>query len=139
MKKLSKNISWSELKCKDGTPYPEKWEDRGRRLAELFEDIRNLTGNFPIEVYSAYRTEEWNRKIKGARNSQHKLGRALDLHHSVLTNNEFYEIIWTNREELRIRGLGRYKTFIHVDIRPSDKIVVWLGSGVKDSQGKENA
>jgi len=133
MNKISAHLNWKELACKDGTPFPIKWEDRAKRLADLFEDIRSLSGNNPIQIYSAYRTVFHNKKIKGATNSQHLYGRALDLHHTELSPSEFYEIIRSNVAILRIKGLGRYKTFTHVDIRPTDNLVVWTGSGLKDS------
>lgn len=130
----SKHLSWKELRCKDGTEYPEKWrKDRAVKLAFVFETIRSVW-NRPIKIDSAYRTESWNRKIGGARFSQHTQGRALDLRPpDGVTLNEFYNTIKEFATELGIGGLGKYKTFVHVDIRPSDKLVVWSGTGVKDS------
>jgi uncharacterized protein YcbK (DUF882 family) len=133
--KPSKHLSWNELKCKDGSRYPQEYIDDGRceRLVELFEDIRTLCGNIPIKVYSAYRTIEYNKLIGGTLHSQHVQGRALDLHHTSLTNNEFYKLIRINAKLLGIGGLGRYKTFVHVDIRPGNRIAYWAANGVKDS------
>ena len=73
----SEHLSWKELACKDGTPYPEKFKLDGRvfQLALVFEDIRSIW-NKPIVIHSAYRSPEHNRKIGGARNSQHVEGRA---------------------------------------------------------------
>lgn len=134
MNKLSKNLTWKELRCKDGTEYPDKWRtNRAIQLAEVFEFIRAKCGNFPIEILSAYRSEEHNKKIGGARFSQHCNGRALDLKHSVLTNEEFYNIIKENAKLIGIGGLGKYKTFVHIDTRPSDRLITWNGSGLKDS------
>ena len=132
----SSHLSWKELACKDGTPYPDEFIKDGRvfTLALVFEDIRSLCGDKPIRVLSAYRTPEHNRKVGGARNSQHVLGRALDLAPPKNFNvDEFYKLIRANTEDFGIQGLGKYKTFVHVDIRPTTRLVVWSGTGVKDA------
>lgn len=133
--KPSKNVTWNELACKDGTEYPKKW--RGTRLTKLmhaFETIRAAFGNKPITILSAYRTPEHNKKIRGARNSQHLEGRALDLRPpSGISINEFYDVIKKFSEDLEIGGLGKYKTFVHIDTRVSPRLVTWNGTGIKDS------
>lgn len=132
----STHLSWKELACKDGTPYPEEFILDGRvfKLAAVFESVRNLCQDKPIIILSAYRTLEWNRKIGGAKNSQHVQGRALDLKHTKLFNAEFYKIIKENIDYLGITGLGLYKTFVHVDIRPTNRIVYWYSSLPKESK-----
>lgn len=132
----SPHLTWKELSCKDGTAYPEKFVKDGRvfKLAQMFESIRLLAGEYPITIDSAYRTPAHNRKIGGARNSQHVEGRALDLRPPKTWNvNSFYELIRRNAKNLGIHGLGKYKTFVHVDIRPTKTLAVWSGNGVKDS------
>lgn len=130
----SQYLSWKELACKDGTEYPAKW--RGSRaiiLANLFEDIRSIY-NKPIRILSAYRSPSHNRAIGGARFSQHVEGRAMDLQPpSGVSIDKFYSDIKSKVEEFGITGIGRYKTFVHVDFRPSGKLVSWSGTGVKDS------
>lgn len=129
----SKHLSWKELACKDGTPYPDEWRNnRAIDLSEVFELIRMVCGNIPIEVLSGYRTPEWNRKIGGARDSQHTQGRALDLKPPIAID-EFYRIIKDIAKVTKIRGIGKYKKFIHIDIRPTTQIAHWSGIGVKDS------
>ena len=132
----SKNLSWKELSCKDGTQYPARFIADGRvfRLAQVFESIREMYG-LPIIVLSAYRSITHNRKIGGAKNSQHTHGRALDLAPPAGINiNHFYEDIRQNVSMFGITGIGRYKTFVHVDIRPGERLVAWIGSGKKDSR-----
>lgn len=131
----STHLSWSELACKDGTPYPSEWRDsRAIQLAGVFELIRSKCGDKPIQILSAYRTPSWNKKIGGAKNSQHKEGRAMDLKPpegwSVMA---FYELIKELSKISAIRGIGRYATFVHVDIRPGGYLALWTGSGTKDS------
>lgn len=131
----SPHLAWKEFDCKDGTLYPKKFILDGRvfRLANVFESIRAIW-NKPILIHSAYRSPEHNRTVGGARNSQHLQGRALDLAPPAgVKLITFYTIIRENTEEWGIHGLGKYKTFVHVDIRPTDKLITWSGSGVKDS------
>lgn len=132
----SKNLSWKELACHDGTPYPRKFIDDGRvyRLAQSFEDIRSLCGNHPITILSAYRTPEWNKKIGGAKFSQHVQGRALDLKPPIGYNvKEFYNLIRANCADFGINGIGLYVTFVHIDIRPSSRLVVWSSAVPKET------
>lgn len=127
----SKNLIWQELACKDGTNYPNEFRVNGslKKLTEMFENIRAIW-NKPIKVISAYRTPAHNLKIGGVKNSQHVQGRALDLQPpDGITINEFYRHIFIRAHTLGIGGLGRYKTFVHVDIRPVTRLVVWDGTG----------
>lgn len=133
----SEHLSWDELACHDAdkTPYPEKWRTtRAVDLATEFEAVRALVGA-PIKVGSAYRTLEYNRTIPGsAKNSQHPEGRALDLYPPKgWTVDRFYAVIRQRAlmSESKIYGLGRYKTFVHMDVRPAPKgerLVAWQGS-----------
>lgn len=132
----SPHLSWKELACKDGTPYPEEWRDsRGVTLAIEFEKIRAIVGH-PIEVSSAYRTSEWNRRIGGARRSQHIEGRALDLYPpSSWSLENFYRIVRAValRRGSWIYGLGKYPTHVHIDVRPAPKskrLTAWHGSRI---------
>ena len=135
MRGPSEHLTWNELACKDGTPYPEKWKfSRAMRLAEAFEIVRSAFGDKPITILSAYRTPSHNKKVGGARNSQHVEGRALDLKppngYSVA---QFYKVIKAIAPDCGINGIGLYKTFVHIDIRPTEHVAYWKGSGVKDS------
>lgn len=130
----SDHLYWSELACKDGTPYPSQFIADGRalQLAVMFENVRSIW-NKPLIVGSAYRTPNWNRKVGGAKNSQHLHGRALDLKPPRGINSRlFYEEIRKNAKAFGIFGIGLYPTFVHVDIRPTLRIVYWKGSGVED-------
>jgi hypothetical protein len=51
--------------------------DNLRRLAEGLEQVRMLTG-FPLEISSGYRCPELNRRVGGAKTSQHTHGLAAD-------------------------------------------------------------
>ena len=126
----SPHLAWRELGCRDGTPYPERWRrNRALVLARVFERIRLEVGA-PIRVNSAYRTREYNARVGGSRNSQHVEGRALDLAvPGDLDLSQFRAIVlpFARWGGSRLRGLGVYPSFIHIDIRPSPRLVRWQG------------
>lgn len=129
----SEHLTWTELACHDGTWYPAEWKaNRAIQLAEAFELVRSASGGKPIKILSAYRTPAYNAKVTGsAKNSQHCQGRALDLRPpSHLSLDEFYSIIRTLAKTSQIRGVGKYKTFVHMDVRPGDHLALWYGAGV---------
>lgn len=140
MTHISPHLSLGELACRDGTPYPQAFIDDGRahRLAAVFEVIRAGCGGKPIAVLSAYRSPAHNRKVGGAKNSQHLHGRALDLRPPAGWRvSAFYaRVLDLARTEIAdIKGVGFYRTFVHVDIRPSARLVTWNGgTAVKESQ-----
>lgn len=125
----SLHIEWSELACKDGTPYPVEFVADGRliELIVMFERIRQIWGR-PIVINSAYRTVNWNKQVGGSPHSQHLLGKALDLQPPKdVTVEEFHSMLLIRHEELGIRGLGKYSAFCHCDIRDSKTLVEWAG------------
>lgn len=131
----SEHLSWKELACHDGTEYPKRFINDGRvfKLAAAFEGIRHVCGDKPIHILSAYRTPEWNRKIGGAPASQHMQGRALDLRPpGDMKVIDFFKIIKENHIEFQINGMGLYVTFVHVDIRETNKLVAWSSSAPKE-------
>lgn len=127
----SQHISWGELACKDGTPYPEEWTARAIHLGIEFEYIRYEAGGKPLRIGSAYRTEAWNRRVGGSRRSQHVQGRALDVYPRHGMSN--IELMWIVMERARqkggrIRGVGLYPWGVHFDIRPGKRIARWGGT-----------
>ena len=138
-RKPSPHLSWAELACKDGHAYPHEWRsNRAIQLAEIFEIIRAECGGKPIKVLSAYRSPEHNRKIGGARHSQHMQGRALDLRPPKgMTAKKMYNIIKELSKTFKsIGGIGRYRNFVHVDIRPrkADRVAMWRSDALKDDR-----
>lgn len=134
----SSHLSWKELACHDGTPYPREWRfDRAVTLAVTFEDVRALLGEVPIVILSGYRTQAYNSRLEGAASkSQHVQGRALDLSHPILTPRQVFIAI---RRAQRagtlplLGGLGLYRSFVHMDVRPKvpkGHLALWAGSGV---------
>ncbi len=125
-----------EFACRDGTPYPNRWRrSRLKALRSVLNAIRREWGA-PITVMSAFRTEAYNRKVGGARRSQHPQGRAGDLIPSGGSARRLHDLIldmYRDGKIPRLKGLGIYKpkprrkAFVHVDVRPSRRLHRWKG------------
>lgn len=139
----SPHLSWGELDCNDGTPYPEEWRvSRAVPLAVEFEWIRATCGGVPIPVGSGYRTWPWNTKSDGARYSKHPEAIALDIYpprHLLLPGLVDVVIEVAHRPGGRIRGIGVYRTFVHFDIREGTRIARWRGARVSPEVRKRGA
>ncbi len=113
-KKVSKDFSVREFRCKDGS-------DKiliDDNLPKLLQEIRNAFGK-PITINSAYRTPAYNKKVGGASSSQHVQGKAADI--VVQDVPPFAVAAWM---EQYIRSAGKYacgyypiSLFNHVDVR----------------------
>jgi len=132
MSRVTENFTTDEFACKDGTPYPRAWIDT-RLLplcAEVLQPVRNRVGA-SIPVLSGFRTDAYNRKIGGARLSQHVQGRAADLRPPKgWTAARLHALIlemYNDGELPRLGGLGLYPGFVHVDVRPGAKLARWTG------------
>ena len=115
---LSPNFRLSEFNCKDGTVVPAKAVPALVRLsAAVLEPLRRQFGR--CTVMSGYRHSAYNRRIGGARFSQHiyDLGPesvAADLIFARGSPREWYFLA----DQLLARGgVGRYPSFVHVDNR----------------------
>lgn len=81
---LSKNFTLDEFTISqtasregiDNTPTPEVL-DRLKNTAECLEQVRKILG-YAVNISSGYRSPELNKAVKGATNSQHLLGEAVD-------------------------------------------------------------
>lgn len=125
MVRFTKNFAVSELACKDGTPVPKDLYDNAKAICERAQVLRDFLGS-ALLVNSGYRTPAYNAKIGGADKSWHLQAGALDLRApgwSAELLAEVYEGL------IRIKavpdgGLGKYDTFIHIDIGPARR---WNG------------
>lgn len=122
------NFKPKELNCRSGAecPYP----DRLRHLAWTLQTIREAYGK-PIRVNSAYRSPEHNKKVGGARNSQHIQAMAADLAPVSGTEFDLNRLIavisgLAATGKIPNGGIGTYSTFIHYDMRP-DGPARWRG------------
>ena len=94
-----------------------------QKLANQLQALRNVVGT-PIKINSGYRCPDYNDNVvKGAKNSQHKLGKASDIVIADMTPQETFELVdlLINEGELLQGGLSQYSTFVHYDIRKTKK------------------
>lgn len=111
----SAHFKLSEFKCKDGTAVPTKYYGNCQKLMNLLEEIRTACGNRAITVTSGYRTESYNKKVDGAKQSQHLYAAAADIKVSGKSAAEVYKLC--DRLVGSRGGVGKYSTFTHVDVR----------------------
>jgi len=129
--KLENNFSLHEFDCRDGSCVPPELMGNVEELARNLQVLRDHLG-IPVNIISGYRTPKYNRKIGGARRSQHMLAKAGDIKIPGLTPREVKSIIVQLIKEGKMKpgGVGLYKTFTHYDVRGRN--ARWYGTGVKD-------
>ena len=115
---MKSNFSKKEAACRNGIPYPPAWEYKLKKLFQTLEIIRALTGR-SMKLNSVYRTKEYNKKINGAKNSQHVKGLAADFVLEGMTPFQLFPILdrFQRLGVIPKGGLHAYKTFTHIDIR----------------------
>lgn len=112
----SKNFTYAEFGCRDGTPVPESSKAALRHLCENYlEPLRAKYG--AVHINSGYRTRSYNASIGGASNSVHiydeKPGAVAADHTCAASPSTVYAY----ENTLGPGGLGRYATFTHIDNR----------------------
>ena len=115
---MTKNFSKEEFDCSDGSEMNIAIYHNMVKVANQLQILRNYIGK-PITVNSAYRSQEYNASIGGAKNSQHIMGRAADIvvkGMSPLAVHTTIELLIEKGDMLQ-GGLGLYKSFVHYDIR----------------------
>lgn len=107
--KISPNFSRSEFACKCGCGQ----DTVDVELIVLLEKIR-AHFNAPITIHSGNRCTKYNKSVGGKPKSQHLLSRAADFTVKGVTPEEVYNYCdgWHTSG-----GLGKYKTFTHIDTR----------------------
>ena len=116
---MSLHFSTKELSCKCcGTG----GDTMNPALITLLEAIR-VKLDAPITVLSGHRCHAHNKECGGAKASQHLLGNAVDIRTAKMTPHAFHDWI---EEHFNPKGLGSYKTFTHIDVRPGDR-ARWAG------------
>jgi len=130
---LANNFSLWEFKCRDGSGVPDECMDNVQLLAKNLQVLRDHIG-IPVRVISGYRSPPYNRKIGGARKSQHMVAKASDIKVNGMTPDQVRSTILQLIEEGKMMqgGVGRYVTFTHYDVR--GRKARWSGKGVKDDR-----
>lgn len=111
---ISKHFSRSEFTCKCGCGL----NTVDTQLLMFLEKIRAYF-NKPVIINSGCRCTEYNRKVGGAKKSQHLIGRAADITVGSVSPQDVADYA----ESIGVPGIGRYKTFTHIDSRNG----VWRG------------
>lgn len=122
---LTENFNINEFACKDGTPVPDNLECNVIVLAQQLQIIRDNLGQ-RLSILSGYRTPEYNKRIGGAKQSQHMQAAAADLTTPNKSPKQLHTLIEKLIAEGKIRngGLGLYKGFVHYDVGPVRR---WVG------------
>ncbi len=131
--KLEENFSLSEFICRDGSVVPEELMDNVRLLAKNLQVLREHVGK-PVIIISGYRSPKYNRKIGGAKKSQHMQAKAADIKIPGMSPAEVKATIVELIKEGKMHsgGIGLYTTFTHYDVRGWN--ARWYGKGVKDDR-----
>lgn len=121
--KLSENFVVREFACKDGSDLVKI----DLELVKTLQKIRDLLG-VPVIISSGYRTNTYNSKIGGSRNSWHLCGSAADIFVSGKTTEEVAKCA----ESLGVPGVIRYVTdnFVHIDMRNTGKYYAVVNNGI---------
>ena len=133
-KRMTTHFHSSEFDCRDGTAYPIEWRDN--RLAPLCLALEKLRKKLdaPITISSGYRTLSYNSKIGGARRSQHKEGRAVDIQVGGVSAKKVHTVLLSliRQGEILDGGVGLYGrgNFVHYDQR--GKTARWRGGRLRN-------
>jgi uncharacterized protein YcbK (DUF882 family) len=109
---LSKHFSRTEFACTCMEPCGCDTVDS--ELIKVLEEVREKFGK-SITITSGHRCPAHNKRVGGAKTSQHLTGRAADIKVEDTDSRKVYEYL-DKRYPQRL-GLGNYLTFTHVDTR----------------------
>lgn len=105
---LSSNFNLREFECRHcGSAKVDP------RLVKILQNIRDEVGG-PIVITSAYRCPTHNANVRGAINSQHIEGTAVDIRSPKITLQELATIA---EKYVQNDGFGVYENHIHIDTR----------------------
>ena len=119
--KLTPNFSLSEFACRCGCGGEKKPEILAnlRETALMLEEVRAGIGNKPIRVTSGYRCPTHNAADGGKKGSFHLTGKAADIKVDGMTPEQVRACA---RKSVKVKGIGRGRTFSHLDTRPGPRV-----------------
>ena len=115
---VTKNFNLNEFNSKCGRQMPENIK---KNIIEIIHNLQVIRDEVkvPISITSGYRSPEHNAKVKGAKDSQHVKGTAVDFKVQGLTPKQVSPIVERLIKEGKIKqgGIGIYPSWVHYDIR----------------------
>tara|TARA_R110002073_G_C9246162_1_gene562193 strand:- start:23 stop:412 length:390 start_codon:yes stop_codon:yes gene_type:complete len=96
---------------------PESHKKMDTNLLMILDNMRHRS-KIPYTITSGYRSQEYNKKIGGAKNSSHCKGMAVDI--AAPDSTTKYSIIEAALH-FGIQRIGVGSNFIHIDIDDQDK------------------
>lgn len=120
---ISPNFKVKEFKCKDGS---DIILIDTNFVKEKLQPIRDKFG-VPVTINSAYRTADYNKRVGGAAKSYHLTGQAFD----IAVKGKTPAAVARYAQQLGIKGIIRYDTFVHVDSRDKQYLAVVSGGKTK--------
>jgi uncharacterized protein YcbK (DUF882 family) len=117
--KLTNNFSLAEFACNDGTPVPVEFYGNVQELAENLQALRDYIGEPVLITGSGYRTPSHNKKVGGAKNSQHLTASGADINARGYKPKQLAIVIekLIKAGKMKQGGIGVYNGFVHYDIR----------------------
>jgi uncharacterized protein YcbK (DUF882 family) len=116
---LTKNFNRQEFDCKDGTKVPAEFLPNVQRVANNLQILRDHLKVAVRVTGSGYRTKTHNKKVGGAKNSQHLTASGADINADGYTPKqlaaEIEKLITVGKMEQG--GVGVYANFVHYDVR----------------------
>jgi uncharacterized protein YcbK (DUF882 family) len=117
MAKLTNNFTLQEFNSKCGRDIPNNVLPNIIQLAKNLQVLRDAVGK-SISITSGYRSPQHNKKIGGAKDSQHVKGMAADIKVAGMTPKEVALVIDGLIESGKMKqgGIGIYASWVHYDI-----------------------
>jgi len=94
-------------------PTQRKLSGVNEEVTSRFNELQQFVG--PLKVISGFRSPSYNRRVGGARKSQHTSGNAIDIDVRHLSIEQRQELI-KNASALGYKGIGVYANSIHLDM-----------------------
>lgn len=118
---LTREYSPELYRCHDGSYGDDKsltvLHDTLWTLIDHVSD--KLASSLQCKILSGYRSPEWNKRVGGEPNSLHMASKAADIMVIVASPADvaMYAEYLQAAGKIPLGGVGRYKTFTHIDVR----------------------
>ena len=107
---MTKNFSRHEFACNCGCGS----DNISAKLVLILQEIRDHFG-LPVVVNSGLRCPKYNKKVGGAKSSQHVVGNAADIRIAGISPKSVAN--YANKLMPGWGGIKAYPTFTHIDVR----------------------